>query len=101
MPVDNRFKIITKKIVSMKCQKRFEKILICFIYFRADEIKMLNDDSDLASVRVYLTPIGMVFWLAPASFVAQCTINIQYYPFDSQECKIVVSYNISVFFMNS
>ncbi|XP_053383559.1 neuronal acetylcholine receptor subunit alpha-9-like [Mercenaria mercenaria] len=52
---------------------------------------MMNDDSDLSSVNVYLDKSGYVFWLAPANFMAQCTINIRYYPFDSQTCYFVVS----------
>jgi hypothetical protein len=64
-------------------------MLICI--FSADEIKLLNDNSDIASCPVYLLSFGVVGWLIPASFTAQCTINIKYYPFDSQDCKIVVS----------
>ncbi|XP_053388667.1 neuronal acetylcholine receptor subunit alpha-9-like, partial [Mercenaria mercenaria] len=57
----------------------------------ADEIQIINDDSDLSSVNAYLGNDGFVIWLAPANFMAQCTINIQYYPFDSQTCYFVVS----------
>ncbi|XP_053383558.1 neuronal acetylcholine receptor subunit alpha-3-like [Mercenaria mercenaria] len=57
----------------------------------ADKIQMMNDDSDLSSVNAYLYYGGFVIWLAPANFMAQCTINIQYYPFDSQTCYFVVS----------
>ncbi|XP_045175770.2 neuronal acetylcholine receptor subunit alpha-9-like [Mercenaria mercenaria] len=57
----------------------------------ADKIQMINDDTDLSSVNVYLHQTGFVMWLAPANFMAQCTINIKYYPFDSQTCSFVVS----------
>ncbi|XP_060553777.1 neuronal acetylcholine receptor subunit alpha-2-like [Ruditapes philippinarum] len=57
----------------------------------ADELKILGDNSDFASSPVYVASTGDVVWMAPASFVAQCTVNIKYYPFDSQSCKLVVS----------
>ncbi|KAL4225081.1 hypothetical protein ACF0H5_015775 [Mactra antiquata] len=57
----------------------------------ADEIKIMNDDSDLSSLNVYLFSSGYVVYLAPTNFLAQCSINIKYYPFDSQSCHIVVS----------
>ncbi|XP_045176874.2 neuronal acetylcholine receptor subunit alpha-9-like [Mercenaria mercenaria] len=57
----------------------------------ADEIKLLNDNSNFASSPVFVQHDGAVVWMAPANFIAQCTINIKYYPFDSQNCKIVVT----------
>ncbi|XP_053388666.1 acetylcholine receptor subunit alpha-like 2 [Mercenaria mercenaria] len=57
----------------------------------ADDIQIMNDDSDLSSVNAHQGNDGYVIWLAPANFMAQCTINIQYYPFDSQTCYFMVS----------
>ncbi|XP_053383820.1 neuronal acetylcholine receptor subunit alpha-9-like [Mercenaria mercenaria] len=57
----------------------------------ADEIKLLNDNSNFESCPVFLHFNGFVIWLVPANFIAQCTINIKYYPFDSQSCNILVT----------
>ncbi|XP_045166370.2 neuronal acetylcholine receptor subunit alpha-3-like isoform X2 [Mercenaria mercenaria] len=57
----------------------------------ADEIKILNDNSNFASSPGFVKYDGLIYWMAPANFIAQCTIYIKYYPFDSQSCKIVVS----------
>ncbi|KAL4225158.1 hypothetical protein ACF0H5_015851 [Mactra antiquata] len=57
----------------------------------AKEISIMNDASSLSSLSILVFNIGLVAWLAPANFLAQCTINIKYYPFDSQSCHVVVS----------
>ena len=62
-----------------------------FIYLnRADSVEILSDNSDLASVPIIVYSNGGVLWLAPANFVAQCTITITYYPFDVQTCHLMV-----------
>lgn len=58
---------------------------------RADSVDILSDNSDLASVPILVYSNGGVFWLAPANFVAQCTIIITYYPFDVQTCHLMVN----------
>ncbi|XP_045176744.2 neuronal acetylcholine receptor subunit alpha-10-like [Mercenaria mercenaria] len=57
----------------------------------ADEIKIMNDNEDLASSHVYLMPNGSVIWLTPANILAQCSVDIQFYPFDTQKCKIAIT----------
>ena len=59
--------------------------------FRAEEVGLLSDDSSLTNIPVQLFDTGHVYWLAPANFEANCEINIQYYPFDKQSCKMTVS----------
>ncbi|KAL4226613.1 hypothetical protein ACF0H5_014596 [Mactra antiquata] len=54
-------------------------------------IKFMNDDSDLRSSYVHLMKSGYVCWLVPANIDAQCSTDIQYYPFDIQKCSIMVS----------
>ncbi|KAL4222471.1 hypothetical protein ACF0H5_018511 [Mactra antiquata] len=54
-------------------------------------IKLINDDSDLSSVYLNVQSDGTVTWLSPANIDAQCTMNIKTYPFDTQECTVIIS----------
>lgn len=61
------------------------------VFSRADGVKVINDDSNLASIVTLLFSTGYVLWVYPVSFNAQCSVNIQYYPFDYQTCTLMVS----------
>ena len=56
-----------------------------------DGIKVINDDSNLESIAVRVFYFGMVLWIYPVNLNAQCSVNIQYYPFDYQVCTMTVS----------
>lgn len=86
--------------MNIHCHNRRSYLIFCLFqhefylpYFvhRADGIKIINDDSDLASTYVRILFNGQVGWFAAANFVSQCIVNIKYYPFDSQDCHLMVS----------
>lgn len=60
-------------------------------FYRAEELAFSNDNSDFASASAYVANSGYVGQLVPGNLNSHCSINIKYYPFDSQECEIVVS----------
>ena len=36
-----------------------------------------------------ISPDGTVLWLFPALIKTSCTLNVKYFPFDTQNCDIV------------
>ena len=45
----------------------------------------------MASTYVSIDSTGQVAWLTAANFISQCIVDIKYYPFDAQECHMIVS----------
>jgi len=45
----------------------------------------------MASTYVSVLSSGHVVWLTAANFISQCIVDIKYYPFDVQECHMIVS----------
>lgn len=57
----------------------------------ADGLRIITDDDDVASNYAYIFSNGEVQFAAPASFISQCIVSIRYYPFDSQECHLIIT----------
>ena len=68
--------------------------LILFFSTRANGIKILTDDGHLASTYATISYDGTVTLKTAANFVSSCNVNIKYYPFDSQECELIVSTSV-------
>jgi hypothetical protein len=54
------------------------------IFFRLDAVSILNDQ--YLQFRVYKT--GEVEWELPRIFVTHCSVDVQYFPFDTQKCIV-------------
>lgn len=51
----------------------------------------MNDNGEqyLFRTKVIITHDGTVSWFSPNKLTTSCTIDIKYFPFDTQECKLV------------
>jgi len=61
------------------------------MYFRANGLGILSDDDGMEGSYVFVTSGGTVFWVTAANIVSNCVVDIMYYPFDKQECHMIVS----------
>jgi len=61
------------------------------IYFSANGLAILSDDDGMQGSYVFAYYQGSVYWVTAANIVSQCVVDITYYPFDKQECHMIVS----------
>ena len=54
----------------------------------ADESIDFRGNLDRLSTRVQLFADGTNMWLAPVMLRSKCKINVQYFPFDAQNCSL-------------
>jgi len=45
--------------------------------------------NDFMVTNTIVSSDGLVLWLYPALIKTYCTLNVKYFPFDSQHCDIV------------
>lgn len=64
----------------------FSCVLFCF--HSADESIGFRGNLDKLSTRVQLFHDGTNKWLAPVMLRSKCKINVEYFPFDSQNCTM-------------
>ena len=57
-------------------------------YYSADEDISFGGNLDRLNFRVVLHSSGKNVWLAPVTFKSKCRIDIKYFPFDTQICKM-------------
>ncbi|XP_052799076.1 acetylcholine receptor subunit gamma-like [Mya arenaria] len=57
----------------------------------ADGISLLNTQDGMDGSYLYAYNTGTIEWYTSTNFVAQCQINVEYYPFDTQNCEIFIS----------
>ncbi len=60
------------------------KLCIIFVVFSAGD-----KFNDFMVTNTIVSPNGAVLWLYPALIKTYCTLNVKYFPFDSQNCDIV------------
>ena len=62
-----------------------------YIYFiLADTLFSADGDYTVTIMtKATLTYTGKVQWSPPAIFKSQCDINVEYFPFDTQVCKLI------------
>eukprot|EP00795_Rhopilema_esculentum_P006153 gene6153-11546_t len=58
------------------------------LYNNADEDKSFGGNLDRLNTRVILSFDGTTVWLAPVILKSKCEINVKYFPFDEQRCKM-------------
>ncbi|XP_028399066.1 neuronal acetylcholine receptor subunit alpha-2-like [Dendronephthya gigantea] len=58
------------------------------LYNNADESIDFRGNLDRLSTRVQLFHTGINMWLAPVMLRSKCKINVQYFPFDTQNCTM-------------
>jgi len=58
------------------------------LYNNADEDKSFGGNLDRLNTRVILRHDGQAKWLAPVILKSKCPINVKYFPFDEQRCKM-------------
>ncbi|KAM7450867.1 hypothetical protein ABFA07_001558 [Porites harrisoni] len=58
------------------------------LYENADEDISFGGNLDRLNFRVVLHHTGKNVWLAPVTFKSKCRIDIKYFPFDTQYCKM-------------
>ena len=58
------------------------------LFHSADEDISFGGNLDRLNFRVVLHHTGKNVWLAPVTFKSKCRINIKYFPFDTQYCKM-------------
>ena len=61
------------------------------IFHSADGLKIMKDNGDISSTTAGVLYNGTVLFVTAANFLAQCLVNVKYYPFDAQECELIVS----------
>ncbi|XP_052798645.1 neuronal acetylcholine receptor subunit beta-3-like isoform X1 [Mya arenaria] len=57
----------------------------------ADGLSLLNTQDGMDGSYLYAYHTGTIVWYTSTNFVAQCQINVEYYPFDSQDCEIIIT----------
>ncbi|XP_052783169.1 neuronal acetylcholine receptor subunit beta-3-like [Mya arenaria] len=57
----------------------------------ADGISMLSEEDGMGRSYLYTMADGTLMWYTSANFVSQCHINVEFFPFDSQECEIIIT----------
>jgi nicotinic acetylcholine receptor, invertebrate len=45
--------------------------------------------NDYMVTNAIVSPDGTVLWLFPALIKTYCTLNVKYFPFDTQNCEII------------
>lgn len=58
------------------------------LYENADDDISFGGNLDRLNFRVVLHHTGKNVWLAPVTFKSKCRIDIKYFPFDTQYCKM-------------
>ena len=58
------------------------------LFHSADEDISFGGNLDRLNFRVVLHHTGKNVWLAPVTFKSKCRIDIKYFPFDTQYCKM-------------
>lgn len=56
--------------------------------FSADEDKTFGGNLDRLNTRVQLQNNGDVKWLSPIILRSACSIDVTYFPFDTQNCSL-------------
>ena len=59
-----------------------------FFFLSADEDKNFGGNLDRLNTRAILNYNGEIKWLAPIIFKSQCPIDVTYFPFDTQHCRL-------------
>ena len=58
------------------------------LFFSAEKDDNFGGNLDSLSTRVIVNYKGEVSWLAPAIITGKCPMNIKYFPFDTQRCRL-------------
>jgi hypothetical protein len=57
------------------------------IVFRLDAVSILNDQY----IQFRVDKTGEVEWELPRIFVTHCSVDVQYFPFDTQKCIVEIT----------
>jgi len=74
----------------------FQSVSFLFdlFFIRANGLKIITDDGDIASTYATINSDGSVTLATAANFVSSCSVDIKYYPFDAQNCYLIVSTSV-------
>ena len=64
-------------------------VAVCFLCDSSADDRDKADATNSFTTKVKVRYDGNVTWRAPAIYKSMCNIDVEYFPFDEQDCKLV------------